>query len=331
MYKINKTSYFDIINITHKGIKVSLINYGAAIKQIQTPNAQGIFEDILLEYAKDEDYINNSIYLNGTVGPIAGRVREGLVSTPDLTVQLSKNQDEMHTLHSGNHALTFKLFSYDIDASYDTTNVIMTYTDQIDYQVNYVINVIYTVSENQLKINYHIVSDKVFPFNLTNHAYFNLSGNLVNDIKNHQVAITSDITYQLDKDQLATNKLLKNPLYDFKSSSELSHRLLQLKDHPYQGYDDIYKFDKNPELTLMASIFEPESHRTLDVYSTYDHMVFYTHNNVNQHVLKHLSGHPIHYGLCFECEKSPYLKANMLQDKSAYKETILFKFGLQNT
>ncbi|MDA3931976.1 MAG: hypothetical protein PF513_04490, partial [Tenericutes bacterium] len=72
MYEIKKGMYFDSIFIESNDLKVEFIDYGATIKQIQTKNHLNKFQDVLLEFKNPEDYLNNSIYLNATIGPIAG-------------------------------------------------------------------------------------------------------------------------------------------------------------------------------------------------------------------------------------------------------------------
>ncbi len=336
MYKIKNGEYFNFIFVETKDLKVEFIDYGATIKQIQTPNHKGTFEDLLLEYKNPSDYINNSIYLNATIGPIAGRVKGGTINVDKHQYQLEKNQDDKHALHSSNLALSFKRFNHQIIENDQETKVIFTYTESDFDDLNYTVKVIYTIVKDTIKVHFNVETKTDFFFNLTNHAYFNLSGNLKSDITNHEVTIHTNTHHKLDEDLISTYQLLQDELFDFTNSKSLKEPLSRLKSHPNNGYDDIFYFLNADNLKPKASVYEPKSKRRLEIYSTYDHMVFYTHNNVNDLPLKHLDDHFKHYGLCFEFQKSPHgfheTKASntYLKKNQEYNEDIVFKFSLED-
>jgi aldose 1-epimerase len=336
MYEIKKGMYFDSIFIESNDLKVEFIDYGATIKQIQTKNHLNKFQDVLLEFKNPEDYLNNSIYLNATIGPIAGRVKNGEIITNNNHYQLDKNQDNKHALHSSNLALSFKKFNYQVIENDHKTKVVFTYVESSFSDLKYIVTVTYTVIDNQIKIHYNVESETDFFFNLTNHAYFNLSGNLDDNINNHVVNIHTNKYHKLDEDLISTHQIQENRLYDFTSPKSLKEPLTRLKDHPNKGYDDIYYFLNSNKAIPKASVYDPKSKRRLEIYSTYDHMVFYTHNNVNNLPLKHISDHFKHYGLCFEFQKSPHgykhkhASNTYLEQNHQYNEEIILKFTLKD-
>lgn len=335
MISINKQGPYHIINIDQDHFNVSLLNYGASIYQIQSPDINGHMEDLLLEYNHIDDYHKNNIYLNATIGPITGRINKGLIHMNNHDYQFSKNQNNKHTLHSGNHALSYQFFDYEIIENTNQDLVKFSKTVNLFDDIHYRIDVIYTIKDQSIKINYLINTNKDFIFNLTNHAYFNLSGNLKNSIHHHQVQLNTNIRHQLDQDQVPTGQILKEDLYDFTKSKSLSGPLEQLCNHPYKGFDDIYFYPNHQADQWMGKLYDPISHRHLSVYASYDHLLFYTHNNIGDKPLKHIDNHIKHYGICFECQKSPIgfdhpqatnpiLKANQI-----YDEFILFQFSVK--
>ncbi|QLY39548.1 hypothetical protein HF295_01195 [Hujiaoplasma nucleasis] len=326
MYEIRKSKIMDIIHIEQNGIIVDLSNYGAMIYQIQTPDQFDKYEDILLAYPKETDYIKNNIYLNASVGPICGRIPEGQLIIDDNTYQFDKNENQRQTLHSGSDALSFKYFDYEIQDNNQQTIVEFLHYSQLINDVSYETKITYTIKNSSIIIDFDISSNQKFFFNLTNHAYFNLSGNLKSSIENHIVQINTDLVHILDEFQCSTLQVHKDPLYDFTQAKSLHTLLKSLKGHPYKGYDDLYYFDKDIEPKAWA--YDPISKRKLQVFSTYNHMVFYTHNNINSIPLKHLNKHPMHYGLCFECQRGPLNFKNTLL-KNTYKDQIIFKFSHQ--
>ena len=336
MYKIEQKNSYNIIRVEKSGLKISLLDYGATIYQLQTPDISNNYEDIVLQYKNFNDYPNNDIYLNATIGPIAGRIKNGLVKTENKDYHLDKNFINKHTLHSGKLALSYKKFNYKINETNSSTDVIFSYKSNNSLNINYFIKVTYKISDNNVKILYEITTESEFIFNLTNHAYFNLSGNLKRDINNHIVQLNTTKRHLLNEELITTNKIIEELLYDFTNPKPIKNSLNKLKTTKKGGFDDIYFFPYHNEDNPMAIVYEPISKRQLKIYSSYDHMVFYSHNNPDNKPLKHLDKHPKHNALCFECEKSPYgfnnnLASNpLLKPGKKYQEYIIFKFSLYN-
>ena len=330
MFEIRDINDFSIIRIERKDIIIELLNYGATIYSLKTKDYSGVFEDIVLKYENIEDYIDNNIYLNATIGPIAGRIKNAEVKTKDKIYCLDKNSDSKHTLHSGSLAVSFKFFDYEVTEYEDFTEVVFLYeeTKSIKYQLK----VIYHIFDNKVKINYNVDTDQDFVFSLTNHAYFNLSGNLKNSILDHEVLLKSNKRYELDDELIVTGRILEEKLYEFKGHDDLKKAINVLQGTLKGGVDDIFYFPDNDLRKVMATVYEKSSRRMMKVKSSYDNMVFYTHNNINSLNLEHLHDHQKHYALCFECQKSPYGFKNvnnsipLLKKGEIYQETIIFEF-----
>ncbi len=331
MVNIKNIKDFTIIGIDNGFIKVELLNYGASIYSIKTKDYLGNFEDIVLQYENIEDYIDNNIYLNATIGPIAGRVKNAYLNIDNKEYFLDKNSDKKHCLHSGSLALSYKFFDYEVNEFDDITEVVFLYEN--NKVVNYLIKVIYRIEDSKIRIDYEIEADESFVFNLTNHAYFNLSGNLKNNIKNHLVKINTNLRHKLTDELVITGNVIEeNDIYNFLVEKEVQEGIKSLESSDKGGYDDIYYYPKNDLRNIVASIYEPINGRGMKVRSSYDHLVFYSHNNINNINLKHLGKHQKHYALCFECQKSPYgffeksASNPLLQAGKTYQETIIFEF-----
>lgn len=334
MVNVKEINDFRIITIKKKDIEVELMNYGAAIYGIKTKDYLGKMQDIVLKYENIEDYLNNNIYLNATIGPIAGRVKDAVIKTDDKTYNLDKNSDNLHTLHSGSLALSYKWFDYEVNEEVDYTEVVFLYEEA--ELINYQIEVIYRIYDNKIEIIFEVDTDQDFVFNLTNHAYFNLTGNLSGNIRDHQVLLNTDLRHELNDELVITGNVIKEKgIYNFKEKQDLNLVIKELENTAKGGVDDIFYFPNNDLRHVMAVVYEPLSNRMMKVRSSYDHLVFYTHNNINNLPLKHLGNHVWHYALCFECQKSPYgfkdeLSSNpLLKKNETYQEKIIFEFSVK--
>jgi len=332
MVSVKQINDFYIIGIDSKDIKVELLNYGASIYSIKTKDYSGKFEDIVLQYENLDDYLENNIYLNATIGPIAGRVKNASINIDNKEYHLDKNSDNLHCLHSGNLALSYKFFDFEVNEIADVTEVVFLY-ENTDL-VNYLVKVIYRIEKASIRIDYEVESEETFVFNLTNHAYFNLSGNIKNNIRNHQVKLNTNKRHELTDELVVTGNLVEEKdIYNFLDFKEVEQGIKILERTTKGGYDDIFYAPKNDLRHVMAYVYEPLSKRVMKVKSSYDHLVFYTHNNINILPLKHLGEHREHYALCFECQKSPYgfVEAEasnpVLNKNLIYQETIVFEFS----
>ena len=331
MVSINNIKDFTIIKIDNGDIIVELLNYGASIYSIKTKDYLGNFEDVVLQYENIDDYINNNIYLNATIGPIAGRVKDAYIKIDDKEYNLDKNSDNLHCLHSGSLALSYKFFDFEVSEIEDITEVVFLY-ENIDV-VNYLVKVIYRIEKASIRIDYEVESGESFFFNLTNHAYFNLSGNLKSNIKNHEVRLNTNKRHELTNELVITGNLIEEKdIYNFLKTKKLEQGIKHLELTAKGGYDDIFYSPSNDLRHVMAYVYDPVSKRGMRVRSSYDHLVFYSHNNINDLNLKHLGKHQKHYALCFECQKSPYgffekgASNPVLYKNKLYQETILFEF-----
>ena len=220
MVNINYIKDFAIVEIDNDFIKVELLNYGASIYSIKTKDILGNFEDVVLQYKNLDDYLNNNIYLNATIGPIAGRVKNAYINIDNKEYHLDKNSDNLHCLHSGSLALSYKFFDFEVNEIGEITEVVFLYENSD--VVNYLIKVIYRIEKASIRIDYEVESEESFVFNLTNHAYFNLSGNLKSDIKNHEVRLNTNKRHELTDELVVTgNEIEEKDIYNFLETKNL--------------------------------------------------------------------------------------------------------------
>ncbi|MCG1008461.1 galactose mutarotase [Salinicoccus sp. ID82-1] len=181
---------FTKISITNGDTRISFLNYGARVCEWIVPDKNGVYEDILLGHEDPADYLVHPYYFGASIGRTAGRIRNGEAVIGDTPVKLTIN-DGPHHLHGGSHGFDTLYFDHEIEAHENEITIIFTSTlkDMADgYPGNLDIDIRYTYSkDDRLTIDYRITTDKETLINPTNHMYFNLNGNLKDDIKNHTV------------------------------------------------------------------------------------------------------------------------------------------------
>ena len=195
--------------LTNKnGMKVKLISLGATIAEIWAPDRQGVRGTVVLGYRTVAEYEENAGCLGAVVGRVANRIAGASFMLSGKTYQLVKNNRE-NSIHGGTdfysqriwdaeveemrNRVTFKLFSPDGDQNYPG---------------NLWIKVTYTLTEdNELKLHYRARTDQITIVNLTNHAYFNLSGRLgAVDVLDHLLWMNSDQMTPADATSIPTGE-----------------------------------------------------------------------------------------------------------------------------
>ena len=113
------------------------------------------------------------------------------------------------------------------------------------YPGNLEVKVTYELTDdNNFKILYEADSDKKTIINLSQHSYFNLSGNFSNTVLDHLLKINSKFYLPVDKNQIPTGVIenIKNTPFDFEKFKfiglDIEEDNLQLKIG--KGYDHCY-------------------------------------------------------------------------------------------
>jgi len=167
--------HFTIANAS--GSRVVLSNLGAGIVAIVVPDASGELDNVVLTYAKPEDWYADGPCAGKIPGRFANRIAKGKFSLGGKEYQLAINNGPNH-LHGGpgeqcyanriwdaeefDGGVRFKLHSPDGDAGYPGA---------LDVQA------VYTFSDdNVLRLEISAFTDAPTILNLTNHVYFNLRG-----------------------------------------------------------------------------------------------------------------------------------------------------------
>lgn len=301
---------FRIQNIN--GSYIEILNYGCIVHAWGSPDRDGKIEDILLGCNDIEGYKNRHPYFGCLVGRYANRINQGKYTYEGIEYQLSVNLGDHH-LHGGLIGLDQYVFDYEVVHATDDVSLIFRATspdgDQ-GFPGNLHVIVIYTfTSDNSLIIRYKATTDKTTPVNLTNHCYFNLSGNQVSDILDHSVSINADKILDVDDNLIPTGSFfpLINTLLDLKHSTPIN-QIMDVNKSEFnrqKGWDHCYVLNENRNLSdALASCFHNGSGRLLEVFSDMPYIQFYTGNWLDGTEGK-IGKYKDYNGLCLETQNAP--------------------------
>ncbi|MFC3038696.1 aldose epimerase family protein [Virgibacillus xinjiangensis] len=325
-----------------QGMEVHMLNYGGIITKILTPDRHGKLENVVLGYRKLSDYETDPYFLGAMIGRVAGRIKEAHFTIHETRYELEANDGRNH-LHSGSHGFHQMMWDAEPFEREDNVGVKLRYLSkdgENGYPGNVEVAVTYTLTnDNELVLDYWASTDQRTPLALTNHSYFNLTGDMKGTIHDHLVKIDSQYFAELDADLIPTGRRLDvaGTPFDFNRGRKLGEGIAAdnaQNELAGNGYDH-YFFFHEPE-QKKAVVKEEGSGRTLTMETNQPGMVMYTSNNLeNGLVLSEGAAEP-YSGVCFETQGSPAslhekeFPRIVLDPEEEYQQRTLFRFGVDD-
>ncbi|MFP4364210.1 MAG: aldose epimerase family protein [Spirochaetia bacterium] len=291
---------FEIENTN--GISFSACPYGAVLVSVITPDRDGKFDCITLKLSSIEGYTQDNPYFGATVGRVANRISDAAFTVNDSRYTLEQNDGNNH-LHSGKSGISKKLWNIE-QASSDEGIIFQ--CESPDKEGGYPGNVQFSckyklTEENELIIEYSAETDKATPINMTNHSYWNLSGDPTKAVLDHTLQINS--RYYLPKTQhgLPTGEVLRteNTLFDFTKEKRLENSEIMLSS----GLDHCYIVSSDKE--VFSRITHPFSGRRMMMSTESPGVHVYTGNWLNTFGNIENTHFPRFGGICLEPEELP--------------------------
>lgn len=334
---LNKWKLFTLTN--QQGMKVSFLNYGGIITEIIVPNKDGVMENVVLGFKDYADYEDNKNFFGAITGRVAGRIQDAELTLNGKLYPLEKNENSHH-LHGGSKGLYQVIWDAEPFQSDDTVGVKLSHLSpdgDSGYPGNLDITVTYTLNnDNEFIIDYAATTDKTTALTLTNHSYFNLSGNLAETIHNHHITMASSEFVELDEELIPTGEKLDvtGTTFDFQNGRKLSDGIGQPAiQHQVAngGYDHYFIFDQHKEDKVIVK--EENSGRILKVKTNQPGIVMYTGNGLTDD-LELLEGKSKQYlGVCLETQSSPAslhhddFPSVVLEPSEKYEKQTTFSFS----
>ncbi len=305
----SKVSLFTLTNAN--GMQVTLLDYGATVKEIIVPDRNGNYANVSLGFNKLEDYIDKSPYFGCIAGRYANRIAEGKFTLDNTEYQLAVNNGPNH-LHGG--LVGFDKVLWKAKVVETGTGLVFSRTSpdgEEGYPGNLKSAVTYLLTDdNELKIDYLATTDKPTVINLTNHTYFNLAGDGVGTILDHEMMLPGDKFIATDDTNIPNSiAMVAGTPLDFRQPVAIGERID--RKHPQllagKGYDHTWVVPESKNsLSLAATLRDPSSGRVLEVMTDQPGVQFYSGNYLDGTLIGQ-GGRPYEFrsGLCLETQVFP--------------------------
>ena len=331
-----KVSEFILTNST--GMRIGILTLGGILRTIEVPDRAGRNADIALGFDTLTSYEERHPYFGTITGRFANRIAKGAFSLDGQTYTLATNNGPNH-LHGGLKGFDRAIWSGKTETTPTFARVSLIhvspdmdegYPGEVNTEVTYTLT-----NDNEIWIAYRATTTKPTPINLTNHTYFNLSGDASRDIKDHLLEIDAEEIVPVDETSIPTGSLMpvKNTPFDFRKPRPLGERINDVGI----GYDHTYVLSSGTrEISFAARLVDPKSGRVLVVLTTEPGVQLYTGNYLNG-TFKGKGGvsYEKHAGLCLETQhfpdsvNQPSFPSTILRPGEVYAQTTVYRFGIE--
>lgn len=326
------------------GMEVAVTNYGGRIVALQVPDRDGKLQDVVLGFDSIQAYFpeNNQTDFGAAIGRYANRIDLGHLPIDGDTIQLPTNNFG-HCLHGGPTGWQYQVYS----ATQPNDSTLILTMDSPDGDNNFPGNVKATVTYtalpgNKLDIAYSATTDKPTVINMTNHSYFNLSGDPSKPITDHTLYVQAEGFTPVDSTYMTTGEILPvagTPM-DFTTPRRVGEEIgntdyEQIKNG--NGYDHNWVLDTKGNIDEVATVlYSPESGIALTVYTDEPGIQVYSGNFLDGTV-KGKGGQVYNQrtGICLETQHypdspgKPQWPSTLLRPGETYNSHTVFSFSIQ--
>ena len=264
-----------VIELFSDKCAVELLPYGAAVRAIRVPDRTGKLTDICLGYDELESYRTLDACFGGTIGRCANRIAFGRMTVEGKEYALEVNNGPNH-LHGGIQGFDSKVWQVQ-EAGRNTLVLTLHSADgEENYPGNLEVVATYTVVEETLHLRLEAYADAATIVNLTNHAYWNLSGKPT--IDSMTLEVRASAYTPVDATNIPDGRILpvEGTDFDLRKAALLGERNSAAHPDTAAGLDHNYVLDSEPGDKIAAILLDPESRHRLIVATDAPGLQVYT-------------------------------------------------------
>ena len=321
-----------------RGNEVAITNYGGAIVAIMVPDRDGNLANVIQGHDNIQDVISSpEPYLSTLIGRYGNRIARGRFQLNGKEYRIAVNNGP-NALHGGKKGFNAKVWDavqvndHAVVLKYTSPYGEEGFTGEVEVWVAYSFT-----DDDELVIKYSAKTNKKTVINLTSHGFFSLAGvaDPTPSVENLECQINADFYLPIDETSIPTGEILKvaGTPFDFRTPKPVGQDI-NADDEQIRigaGYDHCFVLNKKEEgeLSFAARIREPESGRTMEVYTTEPGVQVYTDNWADGYKGQHGAT------FCFEAQhfpdspNHPYFPSVVLEPGRGYTQKTVYKFGVE--
>ena len=335
-----KTDLFTLRN--KNNMEVCITNFGGRIVSVMVPDKDGQMRDVVLGFDSIQDYISKPSDFGATIGRYANRINQGQFTLDGVEYQLPRN-NYGHCLHGGPQGFQYRVFDAELLNPQELQLTYRAEDGEEGFPGNITCKVLMKLTDdNAIDIQYEAETDKPTIVNMTNHSYFNLSGNPANPATDHILYVNADSITPVDSTFMTTGEMMavtETP-FDFNTPKTIAPDVTNFENEQIKfgnGFDHNWVLNTKGDINqLAAKLTSPTSGITLEVYTNEPGIQVYTGNFLDGTV-KGKKGitYPQRASVCLETQHYPdspnksQWPSVILEPGQTYHSQCIFKFGVE--
>jgi len=332
------------------GLRVEITDFGGTIVRLLAPDRAGQVADVTLGFDTVAPYQTRSPYFGSLIGRVGNRIAHGRFSLDGRVYTLACNNTPNGIpchLHGGPGGFDKVLWHAELRQGAAGAALHLRYMSaagEEGYPGELTVDVVYSLTaQNGVRLDYRATTTAATPVALTNHAYFNLAGEGIGDVLNHELTLRADRFTPVNAGLIPTGELapVRGTPFDFTTPHRIGERIgaadAQLTHAG--GYDHNFVLSRPAglsatELASAAVVVEPTSGRVLEVLTTEPGVQFYSGNFLDGS-LQGKCGRPYvrRGGFCLETQhfpdavNQPQFPSVILRPGEEYRSATEYRFG----
>lgn len=322
------------------GVEACITNYGGRIVSLMVPDKEGDFQDVVLGHDSIADYINIDGNFGALIGRYGNRINQGRFSIDGVEYQLAQN-NYGHCLHGGPKG--FHHFVWDAEQLNDTTLslTLQSPDGEAGFPGNVSVKVVYTLTfDNAINIDYTATTDAPTILNLTNHSYFNLSGDPSRDMLDEIMWFDAEGFTPIDSTFMTSGEIrsVVGTPFDFTTPKALGADIDVVDEQLTNGlgYDHNMVLREGRDTSMPAMwLYTPTSGIKMEMYTCEPGIQFYVGNFLDGTVKgKKGIAYPQRSAICLESQHYPdspnksQWPSVVVRPGDTYKSYCKYKFSV---
>ena len=341
-YNDMPTALYTLTNAN--GMEVCITNFGGRIVSILVPDNKGAMQDVVLGFDKVDGYFpeNNQTDFGASIGRYANRINQGKITLDGVEYQLPQNNFG-HCLHGGPTGWQYQVYEC-VEADAKHVKLLRVSPDgDNNFPGEVKAYVTYTLTDdNKIDIAYEATTTAPTVINMTNHSYFNLSGDPANQsVLEHLLSLNSSSFTPVDDTYMTTGEIVptEGTPFDFRHvkaiGTDIDADNEQIRNG--NGYDHNWVLDTGGDISKMAaSLYCPETGIALFVYTDEPGIQVYSGNFLDGTVTgKKGVVYQQRHGICLETQhypdspNKPEWPSVVLRPGETYHSHTIFAFSVK--
>lgn len=342
-YQGQPTALYTLVN--KDGAEACITNFGGRLVSLMVPDKSGKFQDVVLGFDSIQAYFpeNNLTDFGASIGRYANRINQGKFVLDSDTIQLPQNNFG-HCLHGGGEmgTLGWQYRVYTANQTNDSTLILTLISPDGDnnFPGEVTVTVTYTLkNDNILDIQYSGTTTKPTVLNMTNHSYFNLSGNPSLPITDNVIMVNANDITPVDSTYMTTGAItpVEGTPFDFLNPRAIGENINDFDNEQIKngnGYDHNFVLNTKGDINQPAvELYSPVTGILMTMYTTEPGVQIYTGNFLDGTIIgKKGIVYKQHAGVCLESQhypdspNKPEWPSTRLNPGETYSTHTIYKF-----